>query len=120
MSNADTSKMIARKALGVLETFRVLDADMSIGEAVAFLLVALGETGGEGGLTVTEIGQQGGFSLASASRYIQSLNKKNRHGRDGHELVTDPRDPMDDRRKVLRLTPKGRRILSQIDAVIGG
>ena len=120
MSNAEINRVTTRKALQILETFRALDSDMPIGEAVSFLLIVLGETKDGGGLTVTEVGQQGGFSLASASRHMKSLNKTDRYGKPGHELVIDPRDPNDDRRKVLKLTHKGRTILNQIETAIGG
>lgn len=119
MSIVSINQITTRKALQALEIFRALDTDMPIGEAVAFLLIALGETKDGGGLTVTEVGQQGGFSLASASRHMKSLNKIDRYGKAGHELVIDPRDPKDDRRKVLKLTHKGRTILNQIEAAIG-
>ena len=118
MSNADTTRITANKALQVLEIFRALDTDMPVGEVVSFLLIALGETSDGGGPTVTEVGQKGGFSLASASRHVKSLGNMDRYGKKGHELVTDPRDPKDDRRKVLKLTHKGRTILNQIEAAI--
>ena len=120
MSALDINQSIAvRRAIQLLEIFRSIDADMPIGEAMSLLLIAQGETR-DGGLTVTELNQKGDFALSSASRYMQSLNMKNRHGRAGHELVTDPRDPNDERRKVLQLTPKGRRIIGIVTTILGG
>lgn len=120
INNVDSdNKVTANRVLQVLDIFRDLDADMPIGEAVSFAHIALGETQGGGGLTVTELGERGGFALASASRYMKSLGKKNRHGDPGHEVVADTRDPLDERRKVLRLTPKGHRIVQRMKSVVG-
>jgi len=56
---------------------------MPMGEAVSFILIALGENREGGGLTVTELGSRGGFALSSASRHMKSLGKKNRRGEPG-------------------------------------
>jgi len=118
MSNANNKKLSANKALEILEIFRGFNPDMPMGEAVSFLLIANGETREGGGLTVTELGKLGDFSLAAASRYMRSLSTKNRQGELGHEVVTDHRDPLDDRRKVLRLSDKGREVVGRINGVL--
>jgi DNA-binding MarR family transcriptional regulator len=89
-----------------------------MGTAVSFLMIAEGETP-DGGLSVTELSNKGGFALSSASRYVQALAELDRHRRPGHDLVSDQVDPMERRRKVLKLTPKGKRILAQIKRVLG-
>ena len=113
------SKIAVSKALQIMGLFRELNQDMPIGEVVSFLTIATKETQNGGGLTVTELGVQGGFSLASASRYMRSLSSKNRQGGEGHGVVTDLRDPMDDRRKVLRISPKGQEIVASIHRILG-
>ena len=118
--NTDASnRIVANRVLQVLDIFRELDPDMPMGEAVSFTLIALGETKEGGGMTVTELGDRGGFALASASRYMKSLGKKNRHGDPGHEIVADSRDPLDERRKVLRLTAKGMRVIQKMKNIVG-
>ena len=102
------------KALQLLNIFRDMDPDMTMGEAVSLLFIAQGERKDGGGLTVTELSVKGDFALSSASRYMKSLGKKDRHGRPGEEVVSDARDPNDERRKILRLTTKGRRVLAQV------
>lgn len=47
------------------------------------------------------------------------LNKKDHRGHPDKELITDPRDPTDDRRKVLKLTGLSRRLVAQIAHTIG-
>jgi DNA-binding MarR family transcriptional regulator len=90
---------------------------MPIGAAVSFLLVAISESV-EGGLLVTELSRKGGFSLSSASRYVQTLGEIDRHGRPGHKLVSAHVDIHDRRRKNLRLTPKGRDLVHDIVAAV--
>lgn len=119
MTSIDTSTRIAvNKAIQVLEIFRTLDPDMPIGEALSFLLIAQGEEKG-GGITVSDLRDRGGFALASASRYMRRLSTQDRKGESGHGVVTDARDPLDDRRKVLRISSKGSRYIQQIKTAIG-
>ena len=113
------SKIEISRALQILNVFRDLDADMPMGQAVSLLLIAYGETKEGGGLTVTDLGEKGDFALSSASRYMKALGRKNRHGEPGADVVSDARDPLDERRKVLRLTPKGSRIIEKIQQLIG-
>lgn len=120
MSDKDSPKISAHRALQVLEVFRTIDPDMPMGTAVSFLMIAEGETADGGGLSVTELSTQGGFALSSASRYVQALGKVDRHRRPGHDLVSDHIDPMERRRKILKLTPKGHRVLAQLRNATGG
>lgn len=92
---------------------------MPIGEVVALLLIAQGETKEGGGLNITELMKRGEFALASASRYTQSLALKDRHGNQGKELITSTRDPMSDRQKILRLSPKGHALIHKIQTTLG-
>jgi DNA-binding MarR family transcriptional regulator len=91
---------------------------MTVGEIAAFLLVAQGETKDGGGLTVEELMKAGEFALSSASRYSNGLAEKDRNGNPGKQLISNLRDPADDRRKVLRLTPKGQRLVQLIGQAI--
>lgn len=121
-STSKTSKATIDKTLKLLELFRSLDprTEMTLGEAISFLLIAKGEQADGSGITVTELAQQGNIAMASASRYMRGLSKKDRQGNAGLELVTDQRDPLDDRRKVLRISSKGHRTLDDISKIIGG
>ena len=118
VNKADAERhAVISKALQLLSVFRDMNADMPMGEAVSLLLVAQGESPDGRGLTVTELSLQGDFGLSSASRYMKSLGKKDRHGRPGEEVVSDARDPADERRKVLRLTTKGMSVIGRIQSV---
>lgn len=119
-STIDTSTRLAvNKAIQMLEVFRTLDADMPIGEALSFLLIAQGEDADGRGLTVSDLRDRGGFALASASRYMRRLSTQDRKGDPGHGIVTDIRDPLDDRKKILRISSKGSLYIQLIKTAVG-
>jgi DNA-binding MarR family transcriptional regulator len=113
------TRVANNKILQALDVIRNLDFEMPIGQAVSLFLIAQGETKDDGGLTVTELGTKGGFALATASRYMKALADKDRRGDPGLGLVSHDRDPYDERRKVLRLTPRGLSVITQIQKVLG-
>ena len=113
-----TTRAALEKILQVLEVFRLGDRDMPLGEAVSFLLVALGETR-DGGISITDLSKAGDFSLASASRHIQALGEFDRRRDPGLEWVSDSVDLMERRKKILKITPQGRRIVSLLQIAIG-
>lgn len=112
------SKIAVSKSLQIMELFRTLDTNMPIGEVVSFLTIAALETEDGGFTTVTELGLRGGFSLASASRHMRSLSIESRQGYAGHDVVTATVDPMDARRRLLSISPKGQRIIFNISRIL--
>ena len=108
-----------RKALSqtlqVLEVFRDIDPTMQLGAAVGFVHVALEE-----GISVSEMAHRVGVELSSGSRYQQYFGKVDRARKPGKDLMSDPVDPNERRRKMLRLTPKGQRIVSKLETVLEG
>jgi DNA-binding MarR family transcriptional regulator len=54
-----------------------------------------------------------GTSQAAASRQVAALADHRRKG-EGYKVVTDERDPQELRRKVLKLTAKGRRVIKSL------
>lgn len=111
------TRLALEKILRALEVFRSDDRDMPIGEAVSFLSIALSETK-EGGMSVTELSKLGDFSLASASRHAQALGKFDRRRDPGLEWIEDSVDLMERRKKILKVTAQGRRIVAQLQAAI--
>ena len=98
----------------IFEIFRMLNSDMTIGECIALVEIAKGMTDTGGGLTVTELSNECGFPLSSTSRYTIKLAGKVKPEDIDSALISNHRDPMDDRRKELRLTPRGKLVLDQI------
>ena len=66
------------------------------------------------GMSLTDIAQKVGIGLATASRYIASLGKQNRHREEGLLLVESFEDPMERRKKIIRLTSKGRAVINKL------
>jgi hypothetical protein len=114
----EETKAALEKVFRALEVFRFGDRDMPIGEAVGFLAIAMAETD-DSGLSVTELSQKCDFSLASASRHMQALGQLDRHRRPGLEWVKDETDLMERRKKILRVTPQGRRVVQQLKLAMG-
>lgn len=96
--------------LRALETLTVeIDRDLPITSALVFLAVA--RTGTEGcdqGRVMEELQ----LSSAGISRTVQTLGRTHYlKGKAGLDLVERQFDPTDNRRRVLRLTPKGTRLM---------
>lgn len=93
------------KGLKMLEEFRKLDSDMPLQTAATFLSVA-----NEEGITMKSLGERLGISQSSCSRNVAALSKHHRLNKPGHDLVYATEDPEERRRKIVKLTPKGKRV----------
>ena len=101
------------KATQLIEELRKLDAEMPIQTAAAYLEVANRE-----GQTMSEIAKTLGLAQSSCSRNISALSKRHRHGKAGLDLVIATEDPDERRRKIVRLTAKGKRVLKTIELLM--
>lgn len=97
-------------ALKVLETFKNLDAEMPLQQARCLLLIAKAKDG----CSLTELANKAGIGLATASRYVAALGKINRKKEQGLQLIEAFEDPMERRKKIIRLTPKGKAALKRL------
>lgn len=114
-----TPRIAVSKATQILSIFMGLGSKVLMGEAYSLLLIASGETQEGGGITITELASKSGVALSTASRTVDALtNDGKRSGGAGYALITSTRDPMDDRRKILRLTAKGRRTIETISHLL--
>jgi DNA-binding MarR family transcriptional regulator len=107
----------------ILEEFRKIDPEMQMQKAMAFLAIAERDAEGREGqpLTIMALGERLGLAPASASRNVGVLTAgKDFKGREGHGLVAVEEDPSDRRARVLRLTPKGKRVMSTIKSLMEG
>ena len=87
-----------------------IESEMPLQQLHCLLVIAQVEDG----LSLTEIAQQVGIGLATASRYVSALGKQNRHREEGLLLVESFEDPMERRKKIIRLTSKGKAALNKI------
>jgi len=60
------------------------------------------------------------FSTASGSRNTDWLSQYHRLNKPGLDLITKEVDPMNRRRQILRLTPKGKQLVQQIEEILYG
>ena len=87
-----------------------IEAEMPLQQLHCLLVIAQAEEG----LSLTEIAQKVGIGLATASRYVAALGKQNRHREEGLLLVESFEDPMERRKKIIRLTTKGKAALNKL------
>jgi hypothetical protein len=73
----------------------------------------------EGGITVTELSKQLDISQASTSRMISLLDEATWKNRPGAGLIRSISDPHDSRRRVLRLSDKGARMIQRLSDIVG-
>lgn len=81
-----------------------IEAEMPLQQLHCLLVISQAKDG----LSLTELAQKVGIGLATASRYVAALGKQNRHREEGLLLVEAFEDPMERRKKIIRLTKKGK------------
>lgn len=96
--------MQLKDALRLVQGIRQISSDMPLQQAHCFLLIA--ET--EDGLSLSDLAKKANIGLATASRYVAALGKLNRHREEGLQLIEAFEDPMERRKKIIRLTAKGK------------
>lgn len=102
-----------RTLVQVLEAFRRLDPDLPIQYALSFLTIAEHE-----GLSIGELAERLGIAQSSASRNVAALSRWHSFGKEGHDLVEAHEDPRERRRKLIRLTPKGRALIETLAGLV--
>jgi DNA-binding MarR family transcriptional regulator len=99
----------------LIEAFRRLDPDMPIQYALSFLTIAQHE-----GLSMGDLAQRLSIAQSSASRNIAALSKWHSFGKAGHDLVEAHEDPRERRRKIVRLTARGRHLIEVLRGIMAG
>lgn len=107
-------KELGRLSLA-LSVVRILDDSMPVQTLAVFLEIAKNE-----GISVSELGAKTGLAGSSASRNVAALSDWHWLKKPGLGLVATVADPMDMRRKAVKLTPKGKQLIDQIVAVLAG
>lgn len=105
---------VAVLMLKLVERFRELDAEMQAQSMAVLLKVAKHPAP----IKMAEIAEELGLSQSTVSRNVAYLGDWNRHKSKGHQLVEAYEDPMERRRKLVRLTAKGKRFLKSLSDII--
>ena len=96
--------------LRFLSRVQKIDGEMPLQQLMTLLVVA----DATDGLSLTEVANKVGVGLATASRYVGSLGKINRKKEEGLQFLESFEDPMERRKKIIRLTAKGKSAINMI------
>jgi DNA-binding MarR family transcriptional regulator len=105
--------MQLEELLECLKKVQAIHSEMPIQQLMCLLIIAQDDEG----LSLTEVAQKGHLSLTTASRYVSALGKQNRKREEGLHFVEAYEDPMERRKKIIRLTPKGRAVVRKLTGV---
>lgn len=93
----------------VFQTMQEIDEAMPIQVALTFLMVAMNE-----GCSMTDIWKHTGWAQSTVSRHLLDLGPKDRHHKPGFGLITFEKDPMELRKNIYKLTPRGRALAGKL------
>lgn len=97
-----------------IEEFRAVDPEMPSQSAALFLYSAIYP-----GCTMTDLQTNLGMTQSSCSRNVSALSEWHRLEKPGLGLIVATPDPMERRRKIVRLTDKGEQLaVSLTEAVM--
>ena len=103
------------RLMAVVEIARAEDPVMPIQMLQTFLAVAR-----QPGITMYQLGEILKTSQASCSRNVAALGKWHKLGEPGLDLVEGVEDPVERRRKIIFLTPKGRARVQEVLSAMTG
>jgi len=104
----------ASSLLRIIERFREIDGEMQAQAMAVLLKVAKSRLP----LRMADIAEELGLSQSTISRNVAYLGDWNRRREAGHKLVEAYEDPAERRRKLVRLTAKGRRFIKSLNEII--
>lgn len=104
----------ASSLLRIIERFREIDGEMQAQAMAVLLKVAKSPLP----LRMAEIAEELGLSQSTISRNVAYLGDWNRRREAGHKLVEAYEDPAERRRKLVRLTAKGKRFVKSLNEII--
>ncbi len=112
LSKVDLDKLTRFRK--ILNIFRTLDSDMTIGEIISLIEIAKGMRKDGSGPNITALAEVCDFPLSSTSRYTIKMAGKTKSAFTDAPLISNNRSPLNDRMKELRLTPRGTLVLNQL------
>jgi len=97
----------------IIEEFRKIYPDMQMQTAGVFVTIAMNE-----GITIKDLGSRCDLAQSTCSRNVSLVSDKLRFDKQGYGLVEAMEDPMERRRKIITLTPKGKRVASSLCGIV--
>ena len=97
-------------AIRILSGIQRIDPEMPLQQALCLFVIAEAEDG----LSLTDLAKKVGIGLATASRYVGALGKMNRRHTEGLNFIESHEDPMERRKKVIKITIRGKNALRRI------
>lgn len=92
-----------------------VDSDFPISRLLVLLLIA---KAGKRGILVRDLCAATGFAQSSISRTVSSLSDQPQRGKtEGLSFVKSTPDPIDPRRVVISITPKGEKFLLDLESL---
>jgi DNA-binding MarR family transcriptional regulator len=105
-----------RRALAASTVFQdEVNEHMPLQLAHTFLMVAMSE-----GKSLREYADMAGVAQSSMSRRLLDLGQKNRKNEPGYLLIDRMQDPMELRKNIYTLSPKGKLLAAKVVAAILG
>lgn len=96
--------------IGRIRVITKVGPEMSLQQLHCLLVIATEPDG----TSLTDLASKVGITMATASRYVAALGKVDRHHRDGLNLVEAFEDPLERRKKIIRLTSKGKAFIGKV------
>lgn len=93
-----------------IEEVRKIEEEMPAQRLSILLIIAMRE----GGITYKDLQDETGLANSTISRNISAMSKVNRHGKPGTNLVEAIQEDTGYRRKMLYLTPQGKRVVRSL------
>lgn len=105
---SEDQRLLNKLKLAMSE-FQNLEESIPLQLCITFIIVALND-----GCSLTDVWKQTGWAQSTVSRHMLDLGPYNRHKQPGFGLVQSERDPMELRKNIYSLTPKGKVLAAKI------
>ena len=102
--------------LKIIEEVRKFDSQIEAHAIAVFFYVGI--YGGNDGVKMQTIGDELNIAQSSVSRNVYKLGDVNRHKKSGLGLLIAFEDPMERRRKKVKLTAKGKRVFNTLTDLV--
>ena len=102
--------------LKIIEEMRKFDSQIEAQAIAIFFYIGIHAQ--QGGVRMQKIAEELDIAQSSVSRNVYKLGDVNRHKKPGIGLLIAFEDPMERRRKLVRLTSKGKRVFHTLTDLV--